>query len=69
MPKSLVIVGGGVIGVEFATIFNALGADVSIYERESDILLTVDEELREAFKKKIEADGIKVFYECQCHRI
>jgi dihydrolipoamide dehydrogenase len=61
MPKSLVIVGGGVIGVEFATIFNALGADVSIYERESDILLTVDEELRAAFKKKIEADGIKVY--------
>ena len=60
IPDKLAVVGGGVIGVEFATIFNALGSDVSIYERESDILLTVDEEIRAAFKKKLSSDGIKV---------
>lgn len=61
IPESLAIVGGGVIGVEFATIFNALGSKVTIYEREDDILLTVDEELRSAFKKKLKSDGIEIF--------
>lgn len=61
IPDTLSIVGGGVIGVEFATVFNALGAKVSIFEREDDILLTVDEEIRAAFKKKLKSDGIDVF--------
>lgn len=61
IPERLAIVGGGVIGVEFATVFNALGSKVSIYEREADILLTVDEEIRSAFKKKLKSDGIEIF--------
>ncbi len=60
LPKSLTVIGGGVIGVEFATIFNALGSEVTILERESDILLEVDEELKTIFKNKLQKDGVKI---------
>jgi len=59
-PNKLTIIGGGVIGVEFATIFNALGTEVTILEREDDILLGVDQEIKEAFKKKLKKDKINV---------
>lgn len=59
-PKKLTIIGGGVIGVEFATIFNALGTEVTIIEREDDILLGVDQELKEVFKKKLKKDKINI---------
>ncbi|TVP97060.1 MAG: dihydrolipoyl dehydrogenase [Acholeplasmatales bacterium] len=62
-PKRLVIIGGGVIGVEFATIFNTFGTEVTILEREADILLGVDEEIRAAFKKKLERDGVTILTE------
>jgi len=60
LPGSLAIIGGGVIGVEFATIFNTLGTDVTILEREEDILLTVDKEIRDAYKKELKKQKIKV---------
>ena len=59
-PQRLVIIGGGVIGVEFATVFNALGTEVTIFEREDDILTTVDGELRQAFKQKLSKDGVNI---------
>ncbi len=60
LPQSLVIVGGGVIGLEFATIFNSLGTKVTVIERLPTILSSVDEELRALFQKKITKDGIQI---------
>ncbi|MGA0097743.1 MAG: dihydrolipoyl dehydrogenase [Bacilli bacterium] len=60
LPASLVIVGGGVIGLEFATIFNSLGTKVTVIERLPNILAQVDEELRNLFQKKITKDGIQL---------
>jgi len=45
VPERLVIIGGGVIGIEFACIFNALGSQVSIIEYQPDILNLLDQEL------------------------
>ena len=59
-PKELVIIGGGVIGVEFATIFATLGTKVTIVEMMEDILLPVDEEIREQFKKALKKNKVKV---------
>ncbi len=59
-PKKLAIIGGGVIGVEFATIYNSFGTEVTIYEREENILLGVDQEIRTLFRKKLEKDGVKI---------
>jgi dihydrolipoamide dehydrogenase len=60
LPKSLIVIGGGVIGMEFATIFNTLGVNVKILEREATPLVTVDDEIRSLFLKKIVKDGITI---------
>jgi len=60
LPKSLLVIGGGVIGMEFATIFNTLGVNVKVLEREATPLVTVDDEIRNLFLKKIIKDGITV---------
>ncbi|MDO4177372.1 MAG: dihydrolipoyl dehydrogenase [Bacillota bacterium] len=56
MPESLVIIGGGVIGVEFATVYANLGAKVTIVEALPRILQNMDKEisqnLKMIFKKK-----------------
>ncbi len=58
LPKRLVVIGGGVIGMEFATMFNAFGVEVTVVEREKDMLLGVDGEIRNAFLKKLQKDGV-----------
>lgn len=60
VPKSLVIVGGGVIGVEFASIYNALGSKVTIVEFLPQILATMDEDISTVLKKKFQKDGITI---------
>jgi len=63
IPKELVIIGGGVIGLEFATIFSAFNTKVSIVERESEILATVDDDVRAAMLKILKKAKIEVFTE------
>jgi dihydrolipoamide dehydrogenase len=60
-PKDLVIIGGGVIGIEFATIFNALGSNVTIIEKLDGILPMMDDDVRTAYTKTLKKDGIKIF--------
>ena len=59
-PKSLIIVGGGVIGVEFATLFSSLGSKVTIIEKMPGILPTIDDSVREAYVKILKNDGIEI---------
>jgi dihydrolipoamide dehydrogenase len=61
LPSSLLIVGGGVIGLEFATIFSSLGTKVTVIEKQPTILSSVDEEIRGLFFKKITKDGVQIF--------
>lgn len=60
LPEKLVIIGAGIIGTEFATIFNTLGSKVTILEKEDDMLLGVDQEIKDTFKKKLKKDGVEV---------
>jgi dihydrolipoamide dehydrogenase len=60
LPENLVIVGGGVIGVEFATIFSALGTKVTIIEMLPSILTTVDEELARRQQQALRKQGVDV---------
>ncbi len=60
-PKKLVIIGGGVIGVEFATIFSSLGSDVTIIEKLDGILPMVDDDIRNQYQRILKRDGIKIF--------
>lgn len=69
LPKRIVIVGGGYIAVEFAGIFNALGADVHIIIRADNILRGFDQTVRDALRTELEKQGIHVHSECQVRSI
>jgi len=60
IPSSLLVVGGGVIGVEFASIFNSLGSKVTIVELLERIIPTEDGEISEELKKFLVRSGIEV---------
>ena len=68
-PKSLVIIGGGVIGMEFASFFNSLGTEVTVVEMLPEILGGLDGEisamLRDIYAKK----GIKFNLSCRVTEI
>ena len=59
--KKLAIVGGGVIGVEFATIFNSLGSEVTIIEAMPSILPGMDREISQNLKIILKKRGIEVY--------
>lgn len=60
IPESLLIIGGGVIGCEFATIFAALGSKITIVEAMPSILPMVDSELTKRFALLLKKRGITV---------
>ncbi len=64
LPKHIVIVGGGYIAVEFAGMFNALGAKVTIIIRAGNILRGFDEDIRDTLAEEMEKSGIIINREC-----
>jgi len=60
IPREIAIVGGGYIGVEFATIFNALGSKVTIIEILDNLLPGLEDELARNLRRFLERDGIKI---------
>lgn len=58
--KSLVIIGGGVIGAEFATVFSALGCEVTIIEAMGRILPQMDRELSQNLGMLLKKRGVKI---------
>jgi len=61
LPKRVAIIGGGVIGVEFAQILYRLGADVTILEMLDGLVPGVDGEIALALEQRLVEEGIKVF--------
>src|SRR5512141_79564 len=59
LPKSVVIIGSGAIGVEFATIWNSYGIDVTLVEMLPRLVPLEDEEISKDLKKEFEKRGIK----------
>jgi len=60
LPKSVVIIGGGVIGVEFAQIFHRLGAKVTILELLETLVPGTDKEIAQSLEQSMVAEGIEV---------
>ncbi|QUD88866.1 dihydrolipoyl dehydrogenase [Phenylobacterium montanum] len=58
-PKSLIVVGSGAIGIEFASFYRALGAEVTVVEAVDRILPVEDEEVSAAAQKAFAKRGIK----------
>lgn len=65
VPKSMVIVGGGVIGVEIATLYSTLGCKVSIIEMQKEILPMMDGELTKIIRSKLAKRGVEIFTEAK----
>ncbi len=59
IPKSMAVVGGGVIGVEYASIFTALGVQVTLIEAHARILQFVDTEIIDRLIHRLETIGLK----------
>jgi len=60
IPRRLVIIGAGVIGVEFATLFSALGAQVTVLEMLPHILPPVDRELAKRYRASLRKQGVEL---------
>lgn len=59
-PESMVIIGGGVIGVEMASIFNRIGTKVTILEYADHLISTMDHELGKSMQKILKKEGIDI---------
>jgi dihydrolipoamide dehydrogenase len=61
IPSSLLIIGGGVIGCEFASIYSRLGTKVTIVEMAEQLLPGEDEDIASVLRKQLENDGVTVY--------
>src|SRR6202051_841108 len=60
MPKSLLVIGSGAIGIEFASFYRTLGAEVTVWEVRPQILPVEDAEIAAFARKAFEKQGIKI---------
>lgn len=60
MPKSLLVVGSGAIGIEFASFYHTLGADVTVVEVMDKILPVEDDDISKLAHKAFEKQGMKI---------
>ena len=64
-PQSLVIIGGGVIGMEFASFYNSLGIPVTVIEMQPEILGGMDKEVSEMLRGIYAKRGVKFCLQCK----
>src|SRR5438094_7951755 len=60
IPKSLLVVGSGAIGVEFASFYRDMGTEVTVVEVLDRVLPVEDEEISAFARKSLEKQGIKI---------
>ena len=65
LPKKMLIVGSGAIGIELASFYNEMGSDVTVVEMMDRILIQEDREISEAAKKSFIKKGIKIVTEAK----
>ena len=60
-PKSLIVIGSGAIGIEFASFYRSMGAEVTVVEVLPQILPVEDAEIAAHARKRFEKQGVKIF--------
>ncbi|MGG4555347.1 dihydrolipoyl dehydrogenase [Paenibacillus humicus] len=65
LPASIIIVGGGVIGVEWASLLHDFGVKVTVVEAAAQLLPNEDEEVARELQKQLERRGIEILTGCQ----
>lgn len=69
LPESMVILGGGVIAVEFATLYSSLGTKVTMIQRSSEILSFLDVDVRMTMQKHLIGSGVDIITDTAISRI
>ena len=69
LPRRVVVVGGGYVALEFASIFNGLGVETTLLYRRKRLLRLFDADLGRFLGEQMAAKGIKIRYECDIKAI
>lgn len=69
VPQRLVIIGAGVIGMEFASIFNAFGCQVTIIEFLKECLPAIDSDIAKRLRKSMEKSGVEFYMQASVQQI
>ncbi len=69
LPKSLLVMGSGAIGIEFASFYRTLGVDVTVVEIMSQVMPVEDAEISALAKKQFERQGMKIHLEAKVAKV
>lgn len=69
VPRRLCVIGGGVVGLEFAAIFNTFGAEVTVVEYCKEVLPNLDKDMAKRLRTALKKQGIAFFTESGVQRI
>ena len=69
MPKKMLVMGSGAIGVEFASFYNGMGVDVTVVELMSQVMPVEDTEIAKMAQKLLEKQGLKFILEAKVAKV
>lgn len=69
MPKSLIVMGSGAIGIEFASFYRSMGAEVTVVELLPQIMPVEDAEISKLAQKQLEKQGMKFLLEAKVTKV
>ncbi|MEE9375397.1 MAG: dihydrolipoyl dehydrogenase [Rhizobiaceae bacterium] len=69
MPKSVVVMGSGAIGIEFASFYRTMGAEVTVVELMPNVMPVEDEEISKHAQKRFEKQGMKILLEAKISKV
>ena len=69
LPKRLCIIGAGVIGMEFASVFNRFGSEVTVIEYLKECLPALDSDIAKRLRKQMEKEGITFHMQCAVKQV
>lgn len=65
IPKKIVVIGGGFIGLEIGTFFSKLGTEVTVVEASNQLLTGTDRECVDVVQRKLKKNGVKIYLEAK----
>lgn len=69
MPKTMVVMGSGAIGIEFASFYLSMGVDVTVVELMKNVMPVEDEEISKIARKALEKRGMKIITEAKVSKV
>ena len=69
LPKSLLVMGSGAIGIEFASFYRSLGVEVTVVEVMKQVMPVEDSEIAKFAQKRLEKRGIKIILEAKVAKV